>query len=64
MSAERESAIRAAPRDSDTSPETVEAYEAVFFKIRDRLQHAELITKVILRKAIEVGIYERDYDPL
>jgi hypothetical protein len=50
-------------RESDRSigfrcgldPRVVEAYEGVFFNVRDRLLHTELVVKCILRQAVRGG---------
>lgn len=46
------------------TPETVEAYEAVFYNVRDRLPHQDVIIRVLLARAAEQGVQGRDYDLL
>lgn len=45
-----------------TDPRVIEAYEAVFFNVRDRLQHSELIYKSVFRPMLERGLSEREYE--
>lgn len=59
-------------RDSDfqvgyhagLSPKLVEAYEALFFNVRDRLDHQGYILHQVMGPAIQRGLSEREYDLL
>lgn len=59
-------------RDSDfeigyrtgMSPEYIEAYEALFFHVRDKLQHTQYVLNVVMGAAIHRGLSEREYDLL
>lgn len=46
------------------APEIVEAYEAVFFNVRDKLRHMSYIINVVLGDAIHRGLHDRRYDLL
>jgi len=46
------------------SPEIVEAYEAVFFNVRTKLNHRNYITHQVIGPGVQRGLYERDYDVL
>jgi len=45
-------------------PEYVEAYEALFFNAREKLQHPQYVINCIIGPAIHRGISEREYDLL
>lgn len=45
-------------------PQIVEAYEALFFNVREKLQHRDYILNVIMRHAVARGVSEREYDLL
>lgn len=45
-------------------PHYVEAYEALFFNVRDKLQHRSYILHVVIGTALQRGITERDSDIL
>lgn len=46
------------------SPASVAAYEAIFFNVRDKLQHTSYILNCAIGSAIHRGITEREYDLL
>jgi hypothetical protein len=46
------------------SEETIAAYEALFFNVRDKLTHKEYILNSVLSQSITAGLYERDHDLL
>lgn len=46
------------------SPESVNAYEAIFFNVRDKLQHTSYILNCAIGSALHRGITEREYDLL
>ena len=45
-------------------PKYVAAYEALFFNVRDKLQHRSYILNCVIGKAIHDGLSEREYDLL
>lgn len=45
-------------------PKIITAYEAVFYNVRDRLEHTEIVVKTLCRRGCETGLWERDYDTL
>lgn len=45
-------------------PETVEAYERIFFDVIDRLESPSLIVHTIIGRAVQTGLAEREYDCL
>lgn len=45
-------------------PEAVQAYEALFFNVRDRVESPSYITHIVLGKSIHAGLNERAYDAL
>jgi hypothetical protein len=47
-----------------TDPEIVEAYEAVFFQVREMLQRRDYIVNVVMAAAVTRGLSERQYDLL
>lgn len=47
-----------------TDPAIVAAYEAVFFNVRDRLNHREYVLNVIIKDSVIRGLNERQYDLL
>jgi hypothetical protein len=47
-----------------TSPDVIEAYEAVFFHVRDRLHRRDYIVNVVMAEAVGRGLSERQYDLL
>lgn len=46
------------------SLEVVEAYEQLFFNVRERLAHREYIVNVVMGEAVHRGLHERSYDLL
>ena len=46
------------------SPDYIEAYEALFFHVRDKLQHRHYILNVVMGAAVHRGLSEREYDLL
>lgn len=46
------------------SPETINAYEAVFFNVREKLDNIEYVANVVMGEAVARGITERQYDLL
>jgi hypothetical protein len=46
------------------SPETINAYEAVFFNVREKLDHREYVSNVVMADAVARGLTERQYDLL
>ena len=45
-------------------PKIIEAYQSLFFNVRDRLEHPEVVVKTLCRRATDVGLWEREYDIL
>lgn len=45
-------------------PSTVETYEALFFNVREKLQHRGYILHCVMGQSIQRGITEREYDLL
>ena len=48
----------------NTPPDVIAAYEAVFFNVREKLQHRSYILNCVLGPAIHRGLSEREYDLL
>ncbi len=46
------------------APEYVEAYESLFFHVRDKLQHQKYILNCVIGPSIHRGLSEREYDLL
>lgn len=46
------------------SPPVVEAYEQLFFNVRDKLQHRKYILHCVMGSAVQRGISEREHDLL
>jgi hypothetical protein len=46
------------------APEVVDAYENLFFNVRDKLHHKRYITHCVLGHSIQRGLSEREYDLL
>lgn len=47
-----------------TSPDVIEAYEAVFFQVREMLHRRDYIVNVVMGEAVARGVSERQYDLL
>ena len=47
-----------------TQSGVIEAYEALFFNVREKLQHKQYVLHCVMGEAIQRGISERDYDLL
>lgn len=45
-------------------PEVVEAYEQLFFNVRDKLRHRGYVLHCVIGPAVQRGLAERDYDLL
>lgn len=45
-------------------PEVISAYESVFFNVREKLEHAEYVSNVVMADAVTRGLSERHYDLL
>jgi hypothetical protein len=45
-------------------PEVIAAYEAVFFNVREKLDHVEYVVNVVMGDAVSRGLTERQYDLL
>lgn len=45
-------------------PEVVEAYEKIFFNVREKLSHREYIINVVLAESVTRGLSDRHYDLL
>lgn len=46
------------------APDVVEAYEQLFFNVRDKLHHRKYIVNVVLGPAVHRGLSEREFDLL
>lgn len=46
------------------APNIIEAYEALFFNVREKIQHRSYILECVLGPAIHRGLSEREYDLL
>jgi hypothetical protein len=46
------------------TPETINAYEAVFFNVREKLNNVEYVANVVMGEAVARGVTERQYDLL
>jgi len=46
------------------NPEIVDAFESVFFNVREKLNHRHYILHHVIGPAVQRGLYERDYDVL
>jgi len=46
------------------SPDIIEAYEALFFNVREKMHHRQYILNCVMGPAIHRGITEREYDLL
>ena len=47
-----------------TDPEIIEAYEAVFFQVREMLHRRDYVVNVVMAEAVTRGLSERQYDLL
>jgi len=47
-----------------TKPDVITAYEALFFNVRDKLQHKQYILHCVMGEAVQRGLSEREYDLL
>lgn len=48
----------------NTPPNVIDAYESLFFNVRDKLQHRSYILNCVMGPAIHRGLSEREYDLL
>ena len=42
--------------------ETIAAYEAIFFHVRDKLDNKDYIVSTVFRESVSRGLQDRDYD--
>lgn len=45
-------------------PGVIEAYESVFFNVREKIEHSEYVVNVVMADAVARGLSERQYDLL
>lgn len=45
-----------------TTPEVVRWYEALFFDVRNELEHSDYIVNVVMSRSVHMGVAERNYD--
>jgi len=48
----------------NTAPDVINAYEAMFFNVNDKIQHRSYILNCVIGPAIHRGLTEREYDLL